>query len=121
MSETVPAPEAKPAAKPVVLTCAQPTGTLHLGNYLGADRSAWRSHDAVALIEDGARLPDLLVDIGEADPVLDSQLRPDLLEAACADAGIPLTLRRHAGYDHSYFFISTFMADHVRWHAERLS
>ena len=75
----------------------------------------------MALIEDGARVDELLVDIGDADPFLAEQLRPELLEAACRDAGIPLELRRHAGYDHSYYFISTFMADHVRWHAERLS
>ena len=82
---------------------------------------AWRAHDAVALIEDGARLAELLVDIGDADPFLERELRPELLEQACADAGIPLTLRRQPGYDHSYYFISTFMADHVRWHAERLN
>jgi S-formylglutathione hydrolase len=96
-------------------------GEKALGNYLGADRQGWRAHDAVALIEDGARLPELLVDIGEADPFLERELRPELLENACADAGIPLTVRRQPGYDHSYYFISTFMADHVRWHAERLS
>jgi S-formylglutathione hydrolase len=61
------------------------------------------------------------VDIGAADNFLDAELRPELLEKACADAGIPLTLRRQAGYDHSYYFISTFMADHLRWHAERLT
>ena len=63
---------------------------------------------------------ELLVDKGEADTFLEKELRPELLEAACADAGIPLTLRRQPGYDHSYYFISTFMADHVRWHAERM-
>jgi S-formylglutathione hydrolase len=88
--------------------------------YLGEDKAAWREHDAVALIEDGARVPELLVDVGSDDPFLAQQLRPDLLEQACADAGIALTLRRQPGYDHSYYFISTFMADHLRWHAERL-
>jgi S-formylglutathione hydrolase len=92
-----------------------------LSRYLGTDRSAWRAHDAVALIEDGARLPELLIDVGEGDPFLERELRPELLVAACADAGIDLTLRRHSGYDHSYYFISTFMADHVRWHAARLT
>jgi S-formylglutathione hydrolase len=87
---------------------------------LGEEGPAWRAHDTVALIEDGARLDELLVDIGEADPFLEKELRPELLAAACDAADIPLTLRRHAGYDHSYYFISTFMADHVRWHAERL-
>jgi S-formylglutathione hydrolase len=61
------------------------------------------------------------VDVGTADPFLDSELRPDLLERACGDAGIALTLRRQPGYDHSYHFISTFMAEHLRWHAERLA
>jgi S-formylglutathione hydrolase len=98
-----------------------PWGEKALSNYLGTDRLAWRSHDTVALIEDGARLPELLVDVGDADPFLERELRPELLEQACADAGIPLTLRRQPGYDHSYYFISTFMADHVRWHAERLT
>ena len=65
-------------------------------------------------------MPDLLVDQGEADNFLKEQLRPELLEAACAKAGIPLTLRIQPGYDHSYYFISTFMADHLRWHAARL-
>ncbi len=83
-------------------------------------RRQWRKHDAVALIEDGARFSDLLVDIGDADPFLDQQLRPELLERACANAGIALNLRRQSGYDHSYYFISTFMADHMRWHADRL-
>ena len=108
------------AFAPIVAPGQVPWGQKALGAYLGEDRRAWRAHDSVALIEDGALAPELLVDIGDADPFLDSQLRPDLLEAACAGAGIPLTLRRHAGYDHSYYFISTFMADHVRWHAERL-
>jgi S-formylglutathione hydrolase len=74
----------------------------------------------VALIEDGARVPDLLIDVGTADQFLEKELRPELLERACADTGISLTLRRQPGYDHSYYFISTFMADHLRWHAERL-
>jgi S-formylglutathione hydrolase len=75
----------------------------------------------VALVEDGARLPDLLVDQGEADAFLAEQLRPQLLADACHAAGIPLTLRMHLGYDHSYYFISTFMADHLAWHAQRLA
>ena len=108
------------AFAPIVAPGQVPWGRKALGHYLGADEAAWRGHDAVALIEDGARLDELLVDIGEADPFLEEQLRPELLEAACAAAGIPLELRRHGGYDHSYYFISTFMADHVRWHAERL-
>ena len=97
-----------------------PWGEKALGGYLGADRAAWRKHDAVALIEDGARIDELLVDVGTADPFLEQELRPELLESACERAGIALTLNRREGYDHSYYFISTFMADHLRWHAERL-
>jgi S-formylglutathione hydrolase len=97
-----------------------PWGEKALGNYIGADRSAWRNYDACALIEGGARLPDLLVDQGSADSFLESQLKPGLLEEACAKVGQPLTLRRQDGYDHSYFFIATFIEDHLRWHAQRL-
>jgi S-formylglutathione hydrolase len=97
-----------------------PWGEKALGGYLGPDRDAWRAYDACALIEDGARVADLLVDQGEADGFLEGQLKPHLLEAACATAGIPLTLRRQAGYDHSYFFIQTFIDDHLEWCAARL-
>lgn len=109
------------AFAPIVAPSQVPWGQKALGGYLGPDRAAWRAYDAVALIEDGARLPELLVDVGEADPFLTEQLRPELLEAACAEAGIALTLRRQPGYDHSYYCISTFLADHVGWHAERLA
>ncbi len=109
------------AFAPIVAPGQVPWGEKALTAYLGPDRLAWRSHDAVALIEDGARLPELLVDVGEADPFLERELRPELLERACADAGIALTLRRQPGYDHSYYFISTFMGEHVRWHAERMN
>jgi len=108
------------AFAPIVAPSQVPWGEKALGGYLGEDRSKWRSHDAVALIEDGARVAELLVDVGDADPFLEQELRPELLERACADAEIPLTLRMQPGYDHSYYFISTFMADHLRWHAERL-
>jgi len=108
------------AFAPIVAPSQVPWGQKALGGYLGEDRAAWRRHDAVALIEDGARAPALLVDQGEADNFLREQLRPDLLEAACAVAGIPLTLRMHKGYDHSYYFISSFMADQLRWHADAL-
>jgi S-formylglutathione hydrolase len=108
------------AFAPIVAPSQVAWGTKALGGYLGSDEAAWRAHDAVALIEDGARVSHLLVDVGTDDPFLDSQLRPDLLEQACVDAGIPLTLRRQPGYDHSYYFISTFMAEHLRWHSERL-
>ncbi|HEX8639540.1 MAG TPA: S-formylglutathione hydrolase [Allosphingosinicella sp.] len=109
------------AFAPIVAPGRVPWGEKALGRYLGPDRSAWRAHDAVALIEDGARAPELLVDQGEADTFLEKELRPELLAAACREAGIPLTLRLQPGYDHSYYFISTFMADHLAWHAERLA
>jgi len=108
------------AFAPITAPSQVPWGQKALGRYLGEDRSKWRGHDAVALIEDGARLAELLIDVGDADPFLDKELKPELLERACADAGIRLTLRRQTGYDHSYYFISTFMADHLRWHAKRL-
>ena len=108
------------AFAPIVAPAQVPWGAKALAGYLGADRSAWRAHDAVALIEDGARVDALLVDQGTADNFLAEQLRPELLKAACDAAGIPLTLRMQPGYDHSYYFISTFMEDHLRWHAERL-
>ena len=91
-----------------------------LSAYLGDSEKAWRAYDAVSLIEDGARAPELLVDQGTADSFLADGLRPQLLEKACKDAGIPLKLRMQEGYDHSYFFISSFMTDHIAWHAERL-
>ncbi|MES2057130.1 MAG: alpha/beta hydrolase-fold protein, partial [Pseudomonadota bacterium] len=108
------------AFAPIVSPLNCPWGEKALGGYLGADRGAWRSYDACALIADGARVPDLLVDQGDADQFLTEQLKPELLREACDAAGIALTLRLQPGYDHSYYFISTFMADHVRWHAERL-
>ncbi len=109
------------AFAPIVAPSRVPWGEKALAGYLGADRAAWRAHDAVALIEDGARVPDLLVDQGDADQFLTDQLKPQLLEQACAAAGIDLTLRMQPGYDHSYYFIATFMADHLQWHADRLS
>jgi S-formylglutathione hydrolase len=108
------------AFAPIVAPSQVPWGQKALGGYLGDDRATWRKQDAVALIEDGARVPELLVDVGEADNFLEKELRPELLERACTEAGIPLTLRRQPGYDHSYYFISTFMADHLAWHAQRL-
>jgi S-formylglutathione hydrolase len=108
------------AFAPIVAPSQVPWGQKALSGYLGPDPTSWRSHDAVALIEDGARLPELLVDVGTADPFLEQELRPELLERACAVAGIPLQLNLRQGYDHSYYFISTFMADHLRWHSERL-
>jgi S-formylglutathione hydrolase len=109
------------AFAPIVSPLRCPWGEKALGGYLGDDRAAWREYDAVALIEDGARLPDLLVDQGTADTFLDSELKTHLLEEACDAAGMTATIRMQEGYDHSYFFISTFMAEHVTWHAERLN
>jgi S-formylglutathione hydrolase len=108
------------AFSPIVAPSQVPWGIKAFGGYLGDQKETWRKHDAVALIEAGARFSDLLVDIGDADPFLKEQLRPELLERACAKAGIPLNLRRQSGYDHSYYFVSTFMADHMGWHAARL-
>jgi S-formylglutathione hydrolase len=108
------------AFAPIVAPSQVPWGEKALTGYLGEDRSTWRKHDAVALIESGARLREILVDVGDADPFLEKELRPELLQKACAAARIDLTLRIQPGYDHSYYFISTFMADHLRWHAERL-
>jgi S-formylglutathione hydrolase len=97
-----------------------PWGEKALGGYLGPNREAWAMYDACALIGGGARIPDVLVDQGSADGFLETQLKPELLKEACAKAGIPLTLRMQDGYDHSYFFIATFIEDHLRWHAARL-
>jgi len=108
------------AFAPIVAPSQVPWGQKALRGYLGDDKAAWRRHDTVALIEDGARARDILVDQGGADGFMIEQLRPDLLAKACADSNIPLTLRMHDRHDHSYYFISTFMEDHLRWHSERL-
>jgi len=109
------------AFAPIVSPINCPWGEKALTGYLGADRAAWRPYDACALIEDGARLPELLVDQGEADAFLHEQLKTGLLVLAARKAGIAAEVRMRPGYDHSYYFISTFMADHVRWHAARLN
>ncbi len=108
------------AFAPIVAPSQVPWGQKALAGYLGEDRSEWRKHDAVALIEGGTRVEEILVDVGDADPFIEKELRPELLERACAEAGIALNLRIQPGYDHSYYFISTFMDEHLRWHAERL-
>ena len=108
------------AFAPIVAPSEVPWGEKALGRYLGEDRTAWRQYDAVALIEDGARVPELLVDQGMADHFLVEQLQPHRLAEACEAAGIPADIRLQRGYDHSYLFVSTFMADHVEWHAKRL-
>ena len=108
------------AFAPIASPLQCPWGEKALSGYLGPDRDAWREYDACALIEDGARLPELLVDQGTADNFLEEQLKTDLLKQAAERAGIPAHIRMRPGYDHSYYFISTFMAEHVEWHAERL-
>ena len=108
------------AFAPIVAPSQVPWGQKAFPQYLGPDRAAWRRHDAVALIEDGARVGELLVEQGTADPWLEPQLRPELLESACAAAGIALTLNRHEGYDHGYFFVSSFIDAHLAWHRQRL-
>ena len=108
------------AFAPIVSPINCPWGQKALGGYLGPDRAAWREYDACALIDGGAQLPELLVDQGSADNFLDEQLKTHLLDEACARAQMRATIRMQPGYDHSYCFVSTFMAEHVAWHAERL-
>jgi len=109
------------AFAPIVSPINCPWGQKALGGYLGDDEQAWRTYDACALIEDGARLPALLIDQGDADSFLSEQLKTERLAAACAAADMPITLRMQPGYDHSYYFIATFMPDHIAWHSERLA
>jgi len=108
------------ALAPIVAPSQVPWGERAFTGYLGADRSAWAEWDTVELLRrhrfDGA----LLVDQGTSDKFLSRELRPELLEAACAAAGQPLELRRHEGYDHSYFFVASFIEDHLRHHARAL-
>jgi S-formylglutathione hydrolase len=98
-----------------------PWGEKALSRYLGTDREAWREYDATALIETrGWAGPAILVDQGTKDQFLEPQLKPQLLRDACEAARVPLELRMQEGYDHSYFFIATFIADHLRFHARNL-
>lgn len=108
------------AFAPIVNPSSCDWSTKGLSAYLGDNPQAWRPYDAVQLIEDGARYDALLVDQGEADGFLEDGLKPWLLRDACEKAGIGLTLNMRDGYDHSYYFISSFMDDHLRWHAARL-
>jgi S-formylglutathione hydrolase len=106
------------AFAPIVAPSEVPWGQKALPRYLGDDKKTWRPYDACSLIKDGARFPGtILVDQGYADKFLEVQLQHWRLDAACREAGQSLTLRVHAGYDHSYYFISTFMEDHLRHHA----
>jgi S-formylglutathione hydrolase len=108
------------ALAPIAAPMQCPWGVKAFGGYLGDDRSAWARHDATELVRSGARLPPLLIDQGLADKFLAEQLHPELFETACRAAGQPLTLRRHAGYDHGYYFIASFVADHIAHHAGHL-
>ena len=109
------------AFAPVASPMRCPWGEKALTGYLGTDRNEWRSYDACALIDDRSwRGPTIRVDQGTADKFLEEQLKPELLQEACVKAGVPLQLRLHEGYDHSYYFISTFMEEHLRFHAGNL-
>jgi S-formylglutathione hydrolase len=111
------------ALAPICAPMQCPWGTKAFGGYLGGDRGTWTAHDASALMRAQAKVPypqGILVDQGLADKFLAEQLHPQALEAACAAIGQPLTLRRHAGYDHGYYFIASVIDDHLRHHAATL-
>ncbi|MBK7402008.1 MAG: S-formylglutathione hydrolase [Myxococcales bacterium] len=106
------------AFAPIAAPTECPWGEKAFGGYLGQDRAAWRAWDATALVESGRRFPGkVLVDQGTSDKFLVEQLKPERLEQACRAADLPHEIRRHEGYDHSYFFIATFVEDHLRHHA----
>ncbi|MGL6223637.1 MAG: S-formylglutathione hydrolase, partial [Steroidobacteraceae bacterium] len=108
------------AFAPIVAPAQVPWGHKAFGNYLGPDTLDWREYDATQLVRRTPRPDEILIDQGLADKFLVEQLRPDLFAAACAESGQKVQLRRHAGYDHGYYFIQTFMPDHVAWHARAL-
>jgi len=111
------------AFAPIVSPTRCPWGEKAFSAYLGEDRAAWAQHDASLLISGGAangHYDDILIDQGTADSFLEGQLKPQLFAQACAEAGQKLTLRLQEGYDHSYFFMASFIADHIDWHARRL-
>jgi S-formylglutathione hydrolase len=108
------------AFSPICSPINSPWGEKALKGYLGEDPSIWRDYDACSLINDGAQVSSILVDQGTDDSFLNEQLKPDLLDLACSTAGIDLTLRMQPGFDHSYYFIASFMEDHLRWHSDRL-
>jgi S-formylglutathione hydrolase len=112
------------AFAPICTTLHSPWGQKALGHYLGSDTSTWRQYDASEVarnISDVSSISKILVDQGLADDFLEEQLQPERLEAACAESGIELEVRRHEGYDHGYYFISTFIGDHLRHHAALLN
>jgi S-formylglutathione hydrolase len=108
------------AFAPIVAPSQVPWGRKALPRYLGNDEADWAEYDACQLVRRQTFPGTILIDQGEADKFLEGQLKPELFDQACAEAGQPLLLRRHPGYDHSYWFISTFMDDHLRHHAEAL-
>ncbi len=111
------------AFAPICAPTQCPWGEKAFTGYLGADRTSWGEHDATVLMENQPLAPypgSILIDQGLADKFLEGQLHPHLFEAACAQIGQPLTLRRHAGYDHGYYFIQTFIDDHLQHHAKGL-
>jgi S-formylglutathione hydrolase len=109
------------AFAPIVGPSQVPWGRKAFSAYLGDDEAAWRAWDAVALVEDGARLPEVLIDQGQDDPFLERELQPGRFVAACESAGVPVELHLRPGYDHSYFFIASFIEEHLRWHNKRLA
>ncbi|AKS42330.1 S-formylglutathione hydrolase [Wenzhouxiangella marina] len=110
------------AFAPIANPSACPWGDKAFSAYLGEDRETWKAWDACELIRSQGCDFALLVDQGDADNFLhDGQLRPEALEAACEDARVELTLRRQPGYDHSYFFIASFIDEHLRFHGRQLS
>ncbi|MEO1013614.1 MAG: S-formylglutathione hydrolase [Pseudomonadota bacterium] len=112
------------ALAPIAAPSEVPWGEKAYTAYLGGDQAAWRAYDASALLDDGARFSPhvdaVLIDQGAADEFLDDQLRPQRFKAACDQAGVKAELRVRPGYDHSYYFVATFISDHLRWHASRL-
>jgi S-formylglutathione hydrolase len=110
------------AFAPIGTPSAVPWGEKAFTGYLGGDREAWWAWDATALVRAGHRVDQsILVDQGTADQFLTKQLRPELFETACAEGGQALVLSRQEGYDHGYFFVSSFMERHLRWHHQRLT
>jgi S-formylglutathione hydrolase len=110
------------AFAPICAPSQVPWGNKAFSGYLGADRAAWGQHDAVELIKAGRKFPDTIrIDQGAADKFLTEQLKPELLISACKAAGQELDLRERPGYDHGYFFIQSFISQHLAWHARRLA
>lgn len=108
------------AFAPISAPTQCPWGQKALSGYLGSDQNTWQQYDTVSLLSSTETRPPFLVDQGDADNFLEEQLKPELLQAACDAINYPLQLRMQPGYDHSYFFIASFIEDHIRWHKEQL-